>query len=95
MSLLYHHHDQVTELPSCAVCFAKSDFCPVEGLYIDDRVLTFQGHPEYTPEYNRYLLLNHAADEPEDVKTNALASLNRTTDSLAAARWISSLISNS
>jgi GMP synthase-like glutamine amidotransferase len=92
MNLLYNHHDQVVELPPRAKCFAQSDFCRFEGFYIDDRVLTFQGHPEYTPEYNRYLLLNHSAGEPEDVKTAALASLNRKTDSLAAAKWMLSLV---
>jgi GMP synthase-like glutamine amidotransferase len=88
MSLFYNHHDQVVTLPPQAKCFARSKFCPVEGFYIDDKVLTFQGHPEYTAEYNRYLLLNHAVNEPEEVKTMAFASLNRATDSLAAAKWI-------
>ncbi|MDR1583450.1 MAG: hypothetical protein LBS55_09395 [Prevotellaceae bacterium] len=91
MSLLYNHHDQVVDLPPRAKCFAQSAFCPVEGFYIDDRILTFQGHPEYTPEYNRYLLLNYSAEEPEDLKTTALASLSRKTDSLAAAQWINQL----
>jgi GMP synthase-like glutamine amidotransferase len=91
MNLFYNHHDQVVELPSCATCFAQSDFCRIEGFYIADRALTFQGHPEYTPEYNRYLLVNHSDGEPEDVKTAALASLNRKTDSFAAAQWIKSL----
>jgi GMP synthase-like glutamine amidotransferase len=88
MNLLYNHHDQVTELPPHAKCFAVSDFCNIEGFYIKDNTLTFQGHPEYTPEYNRYLLLNHSSDEQEEVKTMALASLNRKTDSLAAAKWM-------
>jgi GMP synthase-like glutamine amidotransferase len=91
MNLLYNHHDQVVELPPRARCFARSGFCPVEGFYIDDNVVTFQGHPEYTSEYNRYQLANHSAGEPEDVITKALASLNRKTDSLAAAKWILSM----
>jgi GMP synthase-like glutamine amidotransferase len=94
MSLLYNHHDQVVTLPPRAKCFARSEFCPIEGFYIDDSVLTFQGHPEYTAEYNRYLLINHSDDEPEEVITTALASLNRVTDSLAAAKWSAHLIEN-
>lgn len=90
MSFLYNHHDQVVELPPRATCFAQSDFCAIEGFYIDDKVLTFQGHPEYTHEYSRYLLLNHAAGEPEALKAAALTSLVRKTDSLAAAQWIKS-----
>jgi GMP synthase-like glutamine amidotransferase len=94
VSLLYNHHDQVTALPPQAVCFAQSDFCPFEGFYVEDRILTFQGHPEYTPDYSRYLLLHHAGDEPEEVKTNALASLNdcRPPDSAAVARWLVNLL---
>lgn len=91
MSLLYNHHDQAVELPTRAKCFAQSDFCRIEGFYIEDKVLTFQGHPEYTPEYSRYLLLNHSGDEPEELKTTALDSLSRKTDSLAAAQWMKSL----
>ncbi|MDR1887752.1 MAG: hypothetical protein LBQ70_07560 [Prevotellaceae bacterium] len=92
ISLFCNHHDQVTELPPRAVCFAKSDFCPVEGFYIDNQVLTFQGHPEHTAEYVRYLLLNHSDGEREDVKTAALASLTGKVDSSAAAQWIKSLV---
>jgi GMP synthase-like glutamine amidotransferase len=93
MNLHYNHHDQVVELPPRATCFAQSAFCHIEGFYIDNNVLTFQGHPEYTSEYNRYLLLNHSSGETEELKTKALASLNRTTDSLAAAKWIKSFAS--
>ncbi|MDR2382945.1 MAG: hypothetical protein LBD76_03555 [Prevotellaceae bacterium] len=88
MSFLYNHHDQVVELPPRAKCFAQSEFCPVDGFYIGDNIVTFQGHPEYTPEYNRYQLVNHSAGEPEEVITKALASLDRKTDSLAAAKWM-------
>jgi GMP synthase-like glutamine amidotransferase len=91
MNLQYNHHDQVVELPPRAKCFARSEFCPVEGFYIDDSIVTFQGHPEYTPEYSRYLLVNHSVGEPDDVITNALASLNSRTDHLAAAKWILSM----
>jgi GMP synthase-like glutamine amidotransferase len=91
MNLHYNHHDQVTELPPQAVCFAQSDFCPYEGFYINNRIITFQGHPEYTADYSRYLLLNHSDDEPEDVKLKALDSLSLKVDSLSAAKWILNL----
>ncbi|MDR1335390.1 MAG: hypothetical protein LBK22_01005 [Tannerella sp.] len=88
MSLLYNHHDQVTALPPRAVCFARSEFCPFEGFYLDDRIRTFQGHPEYTPDYSRHLLLHHAGDGQEEVRAGALASLNSPVDSTRAAEWI-------
>ncbi|MDR1674869.1 MAG: hypothetical protein LBR86_00120 [Tannerella sp.] len=92
VSLLYNHHDQVTVLPPQAVCFAQSDFCPCEGFYVDDRILTFQGHPEYTPDYSRHLLLHHAGDEPEAVKAKALASLDCPTDAAIAAEWMINML---
>jgi GMP synthase-like glutamine amidotransferase len=88
MSLHYNHHDQVVQLPPGAVCFAQSDFCPIDGFYIGNQVLTFQGHPEYTIEYSRYLLLNDADNEPAEVVSKALASLDIPVDSQAAARWM-------
>ncbi|MDR2765172.1 MAG: hypothetical protein LBB90_09120 [Tannerella sp.] len=92
MSLLYNHHDQVTVLPPQAVCFAQSDFCPFEGFYLDDRILTFQGHPEYTPDYSRHLLLHHAGAEPEEIKAKASASLDSPTDAAMAAEWIVNML---
>ncbi|MDR0688254.1 MAG: hypothetical protein LBF55_06175 [Prevotellaceae bacterium] len=88
MRLLYNHHDQVVALPPDAVRFAASEFCPNEGFYIGNHVLTFQGHPEHTHEYNRYLLLHHAQDEPTPARESALQSLASATDHLAAARWM-------
>ena len=75
LSLLYNHHDQVTVLPPDAQTLAQSSFCKFEGMRIGDNILTFQGHPEYIPEYERHLLVNHSFSEDEKVKQNALLSL--------------------
>lgn len=89
MRLLYNHHDQVVALPPEARLVATSPFCPIESFRIGHHVLTFQGHPEYTPEYSRHLLLNHAAHEPEEVRQRGLESLCGTAhEGLAAARWM-------
>jgi GMP synthase-like glutamine amidotransferase len=92
MKLLYNHHDQVVALPPGAVRFATSEFCHNEGFYISNHVLTFQGHPEHTHEYNRYLLLYHAQDEPAQVRESALQSLTNATDHLAAAAWMLDMV---
>jgi GMP synthase-like glutamine amidotransferase len=92
MRLFYHHHDQVTALPPDAVRFATSEFCPNEGFFIGRHVLTFQGHPEHTQAYNRYLLLHHAHDEPAQVRADALQSLTAETDHLAAVRWMLDMV---
>lgn len=89
MRLMYNHHDQVVSLPPHATVFATSTFCPVEGFYIGDHIITFQGHPEYVPQYNVHLIVDFAADEPEDVKTAALRSIgNMNHDGDIVAQWI-------
>ena len=89
MCLMYNHHDQVVQLPPKAVVFASSDFCPVDGFYIGSHIITFQGHPEYVPQYNVHLIVDFAADEPAEVKTAALRSIgNMEHEGDAVAKWI-------
>lgn len=75
LKLMYNHHDQVVELPPRAVRFATSNFCPNDGFYVGDNIITFQGHPEYDPCYNVHLIMDFADDEPQEVKDAALRSI--------------------
>ena len=75
MRLIVNHHDQVTRLPEGAVPLATSDFCRYEGFRIGRHILTFQGHPEFTVDYERHLILNHAENEDDAVKQRALETL--------------------
>ena len=63
------------ELPEGAVPLATSDFCRYEGFRIGRHILTFQGHPEFTVDYERHLILNHAENEDDAVKQRALETL--------------------
>lgn len=93
MQLFYNHNDQVLRLPAEAKSFATSNFCTYEGFTIGNHILTFQGHPEYTADYNRYLIFNHAQDEPQDVKDAALKSIDRMENmGKNAAQWMLDLI---
>lgn len=75
LSLLYNHHDQVTRLPHGAVCLAGSDFCHYDVVRIKHQILTFQGHPEYVPEYEQHLLAHHSDGEDPRVIQAALQSI--------------------
>ena len=75
MRLIVNHHDQVTRLPEDAVPLATSDFCRYEGFRIGRHILTFQGHPEFTVDYEQHLILNHAENEDDAVKQRALETL--------------------
>jgi GMP synthase-like glutamine amidotransferase len=48
-TLLASHQDQVVEVPTDATVWSTSDYCPVAGMVLGERMLTVQGHPEFTP----------------------------------------------
>lgn len=73
--LIYNHFDQVLQLPEGATPTITSDFCRYEGFRIGNHILTFQGHPEFSVEYERHVIVNHAENEDETVKQRALESL--------------------
>lgn len=75
LRLIVNHHDQVMQLPEGALPLATSDFCRYEGFRIGHHILTFQGHPEFTKDYERHLILNHSENEDDTVKQQALKSL--------------------
>ena len=72
LRLIVNHHDQVMQLPEGAKPLATSDFCRFEGFRIGHHILTFQGHPEFTVDYERHLILNHSENEDDTVKQQAL-----------------------
>jgi GMP synthase (glutamine-hydrolysing) len=49
VTLLASHQDQVVEVPTDATVWSTSDYCPIAGMTIGERMLTVQGHPEYSP----------------------------------------------
>ena len=75
LRLICNHHDQVTQLPAGATSLATSSFCQHEGFRIGRHILTFQGHPEFTVDYERHLILNHSENEDDTVKQRALKTL--------------------
>ena len=44
------HRDQVFGLPAGAELLASTDKCPNHGFIIPGRVITVQGHPEFTAD---------------------------------------------
>lgn len=89
VSLIYNHHDQVTELPEGAVRIAESDFCPNDGFRIGERIYALQGHPEFPVEFERHWIENLAPDEPAELKARALASLSLLpNDGQRVADWL-------
>ena len=49
LNVIEHHRDAVISIPDNAMLLASSEWTKNELYAIDDRVLSFQGHPEFTP----------------------------------------------
>lgn len=54
--LIASHQDQVMGMPPGAKQIASNDHCQVAGMTLGDHILTFQGHPEFIPEYSREIM---------------------------------------
>lgn len=60
---------------------------------MDEHILTFQGHPEYTDEYNLYHIQHHPGGEPREVIEKGIQSIkNGNHQGAIAARWMLSLL---
>ncbi|MGK0444142.1 MAG: GMP synthase-like glutamine amidotransferase [Bermanella sp.] len=90
------HQDQVLVKPDNAVVFAKSDFCEYAGLVYDDRILTFQAHPEFTVEYEDALVeARKGPVVPTDTAEAGLETLRKegsATQSDKVANWMADFI---
>ncbi|MFO7854892.1 MAG: gamma-glutamyl-gamma-aminobutyrate hydrolase family protein [Paracoccaceae bacterium] len=87
------HQDQVTALPDGARVTARSAFCPVAALdWPGLPLLAWQGHPEFTTEFERELIeLRRGVAYPETTAEAALASLGAPTDEDRVADRMASL----
>lgn len=95
LKLIYVHQDQVVKLPNNAVRIAGDEFCPNAAFRIDDKVLTFQGHPEFTPSYVSEL---YDVLEPRvgaEKAAQAHKSMSETDDGLKVGKWIVSFLNRS
>lgn len=86
--LIYSHQDQVERLPSNATRLASSDFCENAAFFIDQRILAFQGHPEFTPEYLSRLLPRRKINIGEPTYQQGMNTLDQPTDAERIGRWM-------
>ena len=86
------HQDQVMVKPASAQVFAQSDFCPYAGLIYDDRILTFQAHPEFSIDYEDALLEARKGPvvpmDTAEAGLNTLRAANAKTESSKVVKWM-------
>ena len=87
-ALLVSHQDQVTHLPDQAELIASNTFCPNASFQIENHILTFQGHPEFSADYLSYLLNKRRDIIGEEKYKKAMESLQCDQDEQLVARWI-------
>lgn len=92
-SLIQFHQDIVFSVPPGLKNIASSDSCNIQGL-IGDKILTFQGHPEFSLSFSQELLLqkykaNIISKEDLDKAEKSLGGVN---DGLKVGRVIVNFI---
>ena len=88
LKLLYIHQDQVTAPPAGATVFAGDDFCPVAAYHVGDRILSFQGHPEFTPEVVDAIMEFREESMGAEMVEKALATIKGRNNAGAVAATI-------
>jgi GMP synthase-like glutamine amidotransferase len=89
LSLIASHQDQVMTAPPGAVVIASSDHCNIAGFRVGGHILTFQGHPEFIPDYSREIMHFRREMIGESQVVAGLASLESEEHQGArVARWM-------
>ena len=86
--VLVSHRDQVVEVASGARVLAGSDFCPNAVCQVGNRILSFQGHPEFVNDYSRELIEYRREAIGEETYREGLASLGELPATRRMAGWI-------
>ena len=87
-NVLVSHQDQVAEVAPGTAVLAGSEFCENAVTQVGEHILTFQGHPEFVPDYCHEVMNHWRDDIGEDAYRAGMASLSGEPQSRRAAHWI-------
>jgi GMP synthase-like glutamine amidotransferase len=88
LDILVSHQDQVVKIANDAQVLAGSEFCKNAVCQIGEKILTFQGHPEFVPGYSRELMTFRRERIGEEVYQAGMVSPCESHEGLRVARWI-------
>jgi GMP synthase-like glutamine amidotransferase len=94
LDILVSHQDQVMAAPPDATVLAGSAFCENAVCQIGDHILTFQGHPEFVPEYARQLMQYRQDRIDAAVYAQGMASLGGEHQGQRVAHWIRNFLTS-
>ncbi len=86
--ILVSHQDQVVRNATGAKVLASSEFCENAVCQIGNHILTFQGHPEFVPEYSREIMEFRREMIGDQVYVSGVESLAVAPQRERVARWI-------
>ena len=76
-------------MPPGAQQIATNDHCEVAGMTLGEHILTFQGHPEFIPEYSREIMnFRHDMIGAERVAEGMASFESRQHEGDRVARWM-------
>jgi len=84
--------DQVLELPENAIRLAGNAHCPNAIIQIGDRMMSIQGHPEFTKAYDRTLMEARVERMGKEKVKNGLASLEKEVDIDLFRSWVEAFL---
>ncbi|KAK8868485.1 class I glutamine amidotransferase-like protein [Apiospora arundinis] len=88
LKIHHMHRDIVHEYPKGTIPLAHTDVCATQAMYIPQRMIALQGHPEFTEDIMREILeVRHKGGIlPDDVFENAMSRAPDAHDGVAIAR---------
>ena len=82
------HRDIITAYPTSVIALAHTPTCSTQGMYVPRRMISVQGHPEYTEEMVREILdwfqANDAIDG--DILADSLRRVGHRNDGVEIAK---------
>jgi GMP synthase-like glutamine amidotransferase len=87
-NLIYSHQDQITVPVAGTVVLASTDTCPIAATSLGEHILTFQGHPEFYPDYSSELYEFRRENYPPETYQKAMDSFQENVDQLLVAKMI-------
>ena len=91
-NILVSHQDQIVRNAVGTKVLAGSDFCENAVCQLGNHILTFQGHPEFVPNYSKKIIGLRKEMIGDETSQVGLASLSIAPESERVAKWIINFI---
>lgn len=95
IDVLALHQDQVVEPPKDVELIAGWDFCEYGGFQFGPKAISFQFHPEFSPDFFRDLIASRRGTIiPEEIADKGVETVRDSNDSGLVARWLTTFVND-